>query len=119
IKNKRKILTGTPRMCERPIGILVDALRTIGAEIDYLENEGFPPLRTRGFKKQTANKISIRGDVSSQYISALLMVAPVLPDGLYLNLKGTIGSQTYIQMTLDLMKEFGVRYHWEENHIHV
>ncbi|MEX2591470.1 MAG: 3-phosphoshikimate 1-carboxyvinyltransferase [Anditalea sp.] len=117
--NKHKILTGTPRMCERPIGILVDALRTIGATIDYLDNEGFPPLEIKGFKKQISNKVTVRGDVSSQYISALLMIAPILPEGLSLELTGKIGSRTYIQMTLELMKQFGVPYTWKENIITV
>lgn len=119
VKNKKRILTGTARMCERPIGILVDALRTIGARIDYVENEGYPPLRTAGFEKQTASRITIRGDVSSQYISALLMIAPVLPEGLELELTGKIGSRTYIQMTLDLMQSFGVKYSWEGNIIRI
>jgi 3-phosphoshikimate 1-carboxyvinyltransferase len=79
--NQNKVMTGTPRMCERPIGILVDALREIGAEIHYMNKEGFPPLAIHGLKEQKTNKITIRGDVSSQYISALLMIAPVLPHG--------------------------------------
>jgi 3-phosphoshikimate 1-carboxyvinyltransferase len=115
VTDRHKILTGTPRMCERPIGILVDALRTIGATIDYLDHDGFPPLETKGFKKQSSNKVTVRGDVSSQYISALLMVAPVLPEGLSLELTGKIGSRTYIQMTLELMKQFGISCSWNEN----
>ncbi|GGZ40808.1 3-phosphoshikimate 1-carboxyvinyltransferase [Echinicola pacifica] len=115
----KKTLTGTPRMCERPIGILVDALRSIGAEIDYLDKEGFPPMQTKGFGKQLNNHITIRGDVSSQYISALLMNAPLLPEGLTLELTGKIGSRTYIEMTLELMRQFGVTYSFEENLIKV
>src|SRR5690606_11552511 len=106
LTNRQKALTGTPRMCERPIGILVDALRTIGADIEYQQNEGYPPLLTKGFEKQLSNKVTIRGDVSSQYISALLMLAPILPNGLALELTGKIGSQTYIEMTLQLMNQF-------------
>ncbi|NHE57762.1 3-phosphoshikimate 1-carboxyvinyltransferase [Cyclobacterium plantarum] len=117
LNNKVKILTGTPRMCERPIGILVDALREIGAEIEYLKNDGFPPLRTLGFAGQKASEINIRGDVSSQYISALLMNAPLLPKGLALNLTGKVGSRTYISMTLELMRTFGVDYQFEGNRI--
>ena len=113
LTNRRKVLTGTPRMCERPIGILVDALRTIGADIEYQQHEGYPPLLTKGFEKQLSNKVSIRGDVSSQYISALLMLAPTLPEGLELELTGKIGSRTYIEMTLQLMKQFGVDANWE------
>ena len=119
VTDRKKVLTGTPRMCERPIGILVDALRSIGAKVDYLENEGFPPLQTKGFKSQASNKVIIRGDVSSQYISALLMIAPVLPGGLSLELTGKIGSRTYIQMTLELMKQFGIHYTWKEKNITV
>lgn len=113
LTNRKKVLTGTPRMCERPIGILVDALRTIGADIDYQNKEGYPPLLTKGFDKQLSNKVTIRGDVSSQYISALLMLAPTLPEGLVLELTGKIGSKTYIEMTLQLMKQFGVEANWE------
>lgn len=104
-----KILTGTPRMQERPIKLLVDALRTLGADIKYLKNEGYPPIRIKGIKTQTTNQLSIRGDVSSQYISALLMVAPILPRGLELELLGTINSRPYIDMTLNLLKIFGIR----------
>ena len=113
LTHRKKVLTGTPRMCERPIGILVDALRTIGADIEYQQHDGYPPLRTRGFEKQLSNRVTIRGDVSSQYISALLMLAPTLPEGLVLELTGKIGSRTYIEMTLQLMKQFGVDANWE------
>jgi 3-phosphoshikimate 1-carboxyvinyltransferase len=113
LTNRQKVLTGTPRMCERPIGILVDALRTIGADIEYQNKEGYPPLLTKGFNKQLSNKVTIRGDVSSQYISALLMLAPTLPEGLELELTGKIGSRTYIEMTLQLMKQFGVNANWD------
>lgn len=117
VTNKYKTLTGTPRMCERPIGILVDALRTIGAKVDYIKNEGFPPLQIQGFDRQISKNLSIRGDVSSQYISAILMIAPVLPEGLQVEVTGKIGSRTYIQMTLELMKQFGIEYTWEDNTI--
>jgi 3-phosphoshikimate 1-carboxyvinyltransferase len=117
--NQQKIMTGTTRMCERPIGILVDALRSLGADIHYLGVEGYPPLALRGLPQQLTDRIRIRGDVSSQYISALLMIAPVLPLGLTLELEGKVGSRTYIQMTLDLMAQFGIVYHWEGNEIQV
>jgi 3-phosphoshikimate 1-carboxyvinyltransferase len=107
LTDKKKILTGSARMCERPIGILVDALRQIGASINYLEKEGFPPIQTNGFTKQVNDEISIRGDISSQYISAILMVAPTLPKGLTLHLEGKIASRPYIEMTLELMRNFG------------
>lgn len=105
---KNKILTGTDRMKERPIGLLVDALRKLGATISYLDKEGYPPVETMGFEKQLTNQLEIPGNVSSQYISALMMVAPTLPNGLTINLKGEVGSVPYIRMTAALMKEFGV-----------
>lgn len=119
--NQNKIMTGTPRMCERPIGILVDALRTLGADIDYLKNDGYPPLHIKGFSEQKSNEVTIRGDVSSQYISALLMIAPTLPQGLTINLTGDLGSIPYIKMTLEQMRAFGVNYeaNWEEKFIKV
>lgn len=107
-QNRPAILTGTPRMQQRPIRILVDALRQLGAEIYYLNQEGYPPLKITGFKKQVTDLIKIRGDISSQYISALLMIAPGLENGLTLQLEGKIGSWPYITMTLNLMKHFGV-----------
>lgn len=119
LTNRQKILTGTPRMCERPIGILVDALRTIGARIDYQVKDGYPPLATKGFEEQLSKKVTIRGDVSSQYISALLMLAPTLPEGLEIELTGKIGSRTYIEMTLQLMQQFGVEAVWKDQTITV
>lgn len=107
LAGKDKIITGTDRMKLRPIGILVDGLRKLGAEIEYLEKEGFPPIRTRGFKGQATSAVSIRGDVSSQYISALMMVAPTLPKGLTLKFEGPVTSRPYVEMTASLMKQFG------------
>ena len=118
ITNQNKILTGTPRMCERPIGILVDALRNIGAEIKYIKSEGFPPLDIKGFEQQKTNQISIRGDVSSQYISAIMMVAPTLSKGLIINLEGKVASKPYILMTQQLMRNFGASLEYtRENQI--
>lgn len=108
VKNIPKCLGGTARMNQRPIKILVDALRELGAEINYLGNEGFPPIETGMFSQQMTNHLKIRGDVSSQYISALLMIAPKLKNGLTIELIGTIGSWPYIKMTLGLMEHFGV-----------
>lgn len=119
ITNQHKVLTGTPRMCQRPIGILVEALRSVGAEIHYMNEEGYPPLAVHGLKQQTAHQIKMRGDVSSQYISAMLMIAPLLPKGLEIELEGKIGSRTYIEMTLELMKNFGIQYSWEDRIIRV
>ena len=110
-----KILTGHARMCERPIALLVDALREIGADIEYLKNEGFPPIQVNGIKKQLTNHIKIRGDVSSQYISALLMIAPKLSEGLKIELIGEIGSKPYIMMTLQMMADFGIIYEFKAN----
>lgn len=105
---KEVVLTGSSRMKERPIKILVEALQQLDADILYNENEGFPPLRIRG-RKITKNKISIKADVSSQYISALLLIAPKLENGLELTLEGDITSVPYIQMTLGLLNEIGAK----------
>ncbi|WP_192821570.1 3-phosphoshikimate 1-carboxyvinyltransferase [Rufibacter sp. LB8] len=112
-------LTGTPRMCQRPIGVLVDALRTLGADIDYLGQEGYPPLQMNGFTGTGTNQLSIRSDISSQYISALLMIGPLLPQGLQLTLEGKISSEPYIRMTLAQMAHFGVQATFEGNLISV
>jgi len=106
--NQHKIITGTHRMKERPIGILVDALRSLGADIEYLEKPGYPPLEIKQFSGQKTDTLRIRGDVSSQFISALMMVAPTLPQGLSLVLEGKIGSRPYIEMTASMMRLFGV-----------
>lgn len=116
---KNKILTGTDRMKQRPIKLLVDALREIGASIDYLEKEGFPPTEIKGIEKQHVNSVNLPGDVSSQYISALMMIAPVLPKGLNIHLVGKIGSRPYIEMTASLMGEFGVTPIFENNVISI
>jgi 3-phosphoshikimate 1-carboxyvinyltransferase len=108
VSGKNKILTGTDRMKQRPIGLLVNALRELGANVSYLENDGFPPIETKGFTAQKSVKVSIPGDISSQYISALMMVAPSLPEGLTVQLTGKIGSRPYIEMTAALMETFGV-----------
>lgn len=108
LTGKNKIMTGTDRMKERPIGLLVDALRKLGVTIDYLGVEGFPPMELKGFSHQLTSEIEIPGNVSSQYISALMMVAPILPKGLVIKLKGEVGSVPYIRMTASLMEEFGV-----------
>lgn len=101
------ILTGTQRMKQRPVYELVDALRKLGAEIRYAENEGFPPLHIRG-KRLTGDTLDLKGNVSSQYISALLLIAPVLEKGLTLRLTGEVISRPYIDLTLHLMATFGV-----------
>ena len=104
-----KKMTGTPRMCERPIGILVDALRSLGASISYLQKEGYPPIQLSGFHYGGTRELSIRGDVSSQFISAILMISPLLPDGILLHITGSLGSKPYVEMTLAQMAQFGIQ----------
>lgn len=106
-------LTGTPRMKQRPIGVLVDALRSLGAEIEYLEKEGFPPLRITGCTDLAGGELTVRGDISSQYISALLMIAPRLKSGLTLHLTGEIASRPYLKMTIEMMRQFGAEVDWD------
>lgn len=117
-EGREVVLTGSSRMKERPIKILAEALKQLGAEITYEEKEGFPPIRIKG-KKITKNKISIKADVSSQYISALLLIAPKLENGLELTLKGEITSIPYIKMTLALLNEIGVETVFKNNVIKV
>ncbi|MEO4007036.1 3-phosphoshikimate 1-carboxyvinyltransferase [Flavobacterium sp. CAU 1735] len=112
------VLTGSSRMQERPISILVDALRQLGAVIEYEKNEGYPPIRISG-KKLTESKVSLQANVSSQYISALLLIAPRLENGLELILEGELTSIPYIQMTLSLLQEIGVETTFEGNRITV
>lgn len=112
------IITGSERMRQRPIGILVDALRKLGAIIEYTDNEGFPPLKITG----TALKggvIELDGSISSQYISALLMIAPTVQGGMTLKLLNQITSKPYIELTLKLMKKFGIQHSWKGNEIRI
>lgn len=109
------IITGTQRMQQRPIGILVNALRSLGADITYIGKEGFPPLRITG--KNLPNKeVTLSGSVSSQYISALLMIGPTLTNGLTLTLTDEIISRSYIDLTLKLMSDFGAKVKWINDH---
>ena len=117
-KNREVELTGSKRMKERPIAILVDALRQIGADISYKENEGFPPLIIKG-KQLTDHEVTLKANVSSQYISALLLIAPKLENGLKLTLEGTITSIPYIKMTLNLLSQIGVESSFKDNVITV
>ena len=118
-QNGRKIiLTGSSRMKERPIRILVDALRNLGAKIEYSENEGFPPLKIQG-QEFLKSEVFLKANVSSQYISALLLIAPSLKNGLNLHLDGKITSIPYIEMTLALLNEVGIRTSFESNKIKV
>ena len=111
-------LTGNDRMKKRPIGILVDALRQLGADIEYLEDEGFPPLKITG-KTLKGGEVLIDGNVSSQFISALLLISPELHNGLTIQFKGKITSRPYIDMTLKMMQEFRVYGQWQEDIISV
>lgn len=108
------ILTGSQRMQERPIGVLVDALNNLGADIQYLQNEGYPPLKIKGKKLQKRN-VAVQADISSQYISALMLIAPMLPNGLQITLKGKTISKPYIEMTLSLLKQIGVQANFHNN----
>ena len=119
VKNGVGVLTGTERMKQRPIEKLVDALRLLGAKIIYLENEGYPPLEIIPCAKQLTNQLTIPAHISSQYISALLLVAPYLENGLKLTLEGKVASRPYINMTLSLMNAFGAETTWENDTIHV
>lgn len=115
-----QILTGTERMKKRPIGVLVDALRKLGADIEYLEEEGYPPLQINAPRDLgKTHRLSISAGTSSQYISALLMIAPVLPRGLELTLEGDIVSRPYIEMTLALLRYFGVQSRWDGHTIKI
>ena len=111
-------ITGSDRMKQRPIGILVDALAKLGARIEYLENEGFPPLKIYGSHLKGC-VLELDGSISSQYISALLMIAPTIEDGLTLRLKNKTTSRPYIEMTLKLMEQFGVKHVWKGNEIRI
>ncbi len=122
LQSGTQTLTGSERMKQRPIAPLVDALRSLGANIEYAENQGFPPLQIHApsgdFGKNPS--VSLPADVSSQFISALLLIAPTLPNGLELTLEGEkIVSRPYIQMTLRLMQQFGIEHNWNDHKIKI
>ena len=112
------VITGSERMKKRPIKLLVDALNSLGARVEYVENEGFPPLWIFG-SALMGGEISLDGGVSSQYISALMMIGPYMQNGLKIKLEGNIISLPYIQMTMSMMKEFGVKVAFENNEIEI
>ena len=116
LEGREVILTGSERMQQRPIKILVDALRSLGASIEYEKKQGYPPLRIKG-KKLDGGTISLPADISSQYISSLIMLGAVLKAGIELNLKGTITSMPYINMTLDLLKRLGIETEFKGHRI--
>ena len=114
VTNGTHTITGTERMRHRPIGILVDALRQLGGQVEYVGEEGYPPLRITGGKHK-GGKLELPGNMSSQYISALLMIGPVLEEGINLTLKGDVVSRPYIEMTLSIMRQFGAQAQWTSN----
>ena len=118
ISSESVVMTGTERMKNRPISILVEALRSIGADIEYVEKEGFPPLKING-KKLNGGELHVQGNVSSQYLSAILMIAQYTQEGIKLVIEGDLVSRPYLQMTLSLMQEFGVSHTWEGNVIEI
>ena len=117
-ENVEIILTGSQRMRERPIRILVDALKSLGANIEYLQNEGFPPLRIKG-KTLRKKEVRIQSDVSSQFISALMLIAPMFPEGLQISLEGEAISKPYIEMTLSLLNRIGIKANFSNNKIDI
>ncbi|OFY69710.1 MAG: hypothetical protein A3G23_14265 [Bacteroidetes bacterium RIFCSPLOWO2_12_FULL_37_12] len=117
---ERKILTGSTRMCQRPVGILVDALRKLGAKINYLGKKGYPPIEfLPSIPSFNYPPIEMSSNISSQFISALMMIAPALPDGLTLILKGKVSSYSYIKMTIALLKRSGIKVEQKKNHFHI
>ncbi len=116
-EGREVVIDGTERMRQRPIGVLVDALRQLGADIEYVEAEGYPPLKITGTRLH-GGALTVSGSVSSQYITAILLIAPVI-GGITLTIEGEIMSRPYIDMTLALMARYGVKAEWRENVIHV
>ena len=119
IKKEHVVLSGTERMKQRPVKVLVDALNKIGAEILYLENEGFPPIYVKGKINQVKNKLDIPGDISSQYISSLLLIAPLLEKGIEINIEEPFYSRPYVNMTLNLMNSSGIKSEVKGNKISI
>lgn len=117
-EGKEILLTGSKRMQQRPVQLLVDALRSLGADIEYAAAEGFPPLRIRG-KRLQQHKVVLKANVSSQYISALMLVAPSLPNGLDISLEGQVTSTPYILMTLALLKKAGIEGSFNNQRIRI
>jgi 3-phosphoshikimate 1-carboxyvinyltransferase len=119
LKSESHVLTGSDRMKQRPVKALVDALNYLGANIEYIEKEGYPPLKILPSSGSWKNDISLPADISSQYISALLLIAPRLQEGLTIHLVGEIVSRPYIEMTIGIMSYFGVHVEWEDQTISV
>jgi len=117
--NRNVTITGTKRMQQRPIGVLVDAMHKLGAHIDYEINEGFPPLQIHAGFEQKTDRIGIKGNISSQFITALLLIASSLPQGLKLNIEGELTSRPYVEMTLAMLQQAGIQHTWEGDAIHI
>ena len=118
-KQGTQVLTGSDRMKQRPIAPLVNALNDLGANIHYLENQGYPPLKIESPKTAWKNKVSIDGTMSSQFITALLLIAPTLPQGLEIKIIGDLVSTPYVEMTLKMMNYFGIEFTWEGQSIKI
>jgi len=119
LQDRNVMLTGSERMKQRPIGILVDALRQLGADISYHDQDGFPPLIIKGGFTQLTNQINIKGNISSQYITALLLIAAKLPLGLELHIEGDLTSKPYVEMTLAMLQQAGIQHQWNGNVISI
>lgn len=118
-KEGEQVLTGSDRMKQRPIAPLVNALNDLGANISYLENQGYPPLKIGNPKSDWKDKVSIDGTMSSQFITALLLIAPTLPNGLNINIIGNLVSIPYVEMTLKMMQYFGIQSTWDGQNISI
>lgn len=117
LRGKKVLLTGSDRMKQRPIGTLVNALHSLGAQISYVEKEGYPPILIEGAFSQETAHILIRGDISSQFITALLLIASSLPKGLQLEIVDELTSKPYVDMTLSMLAQCGIQHHWEADTI--
>ncbi len=119
LRGKKVEITGTERMKQRPIGILVDALKTLGADISYKEVDGFPPVLVDGAFQQKSKHIAIRGDISSQFLTALLLIGSSLPEGLDLEIVDELTSRPYLEMTLTMLQQCGIEHNWTDNTISI
>ncbi|WP_017259390.1 3-phosphoshikimate 1-carboxyvinyltransferase [Pedobacter arcticus] len=119
LRGKKVEITGTERMKQRPIGILVDALRSLGADISYKEVDGFPPVLVDGAFQQKSKHIAIRGDISSQFLTALLLIGSSLPEGLDLEIVDELTSRPYVEMTLSMLHQCGIQYSWNNEIISI
>ena len=120
LRSGTHILTGSTRMQERPIGALVDALRQMGCDISYLDKEGYPPLKITGIdRSKVAPSVSVAASISSQYITALALIAPTLPKGLTIHLKGALVSESYLRLTLGILSDFGIEANYDGQKVYI